>query len=83
MGQNGLSMPIKLHAMISYYKGTLFDGTPFDNDIGPVAGYPTSGHTTASDGSFHDVPFGLCQNLSINTPKTASQTISILMNSAL
>ena len=74
------TQPILSANMTPHEKGTLFDGTPFDNNIGPVQGYPTSSATTASDGTFHDVPFGYCQNLPISNPGlTATQNITIIM----
>lgn len=71
--------PISSSKMTPHEKGTLFDGTAYDNNVGPVSGYPTSGATTASDGTFHDVPFGYCQNTPINTAKTATQNLTIII----
>ncbi len=71
--------PIQSSSMTPHETGTLFTGESIDNNIGPVAGYPTSSATTASDGTFHDVPFGYCQNLPISNPgKTATQNITII-----
>ena len=37
------------------------NGSPYGvNNIGPRPGYPTSSQNTASDGTFHDVPLGIC-----------------------
>jgi hypothetical protein len=67
--------------MVPHETGTFFTGQPVDGDIGPSPGYPTSTKTTAADGTFHDVPFGLCQNLPISNPgRTATQNITVLMN---
>jgi hypothetical protein len=72
--------PIQSANMTPHEKGTLFGGTAFDNNIGPVQGYPTSGATTASDGTFHDVPLGACQSVPISSPGvTATQNITIIM----
>ena len=51
------SKAIALSSMTPHETGTHFDGSPLNGDIGPSAGYPTSSQTTASDGTFHDVPF--------------------------
>jgi hypothetical protein len=67
--------------MISHEKGTFFSGGSFDNNIGPVSGYPTSGEYTAADGTFHDVPLGVCGS-GVFGPLTASQNITIIMGSA-
>jgi hypothetical protein len=51
------------------------------SNLGPVTGYPTSALNTAADGTFHDVPFGLCQNLPIANPgKTATQNLTMILN---
>jgi len=78
--QQSLLRPIQSSQMTPHETGTLFDGTAFDNNIGPVNNYPTSSATTAADGTFHDVPFGYCQNTPIDTPRTATQNITIIMN---
>jgi hypothetical protein len=72
---------IQSSQMTPHEKGTLFDGTPFDNNIGPVANYPTSSATTAADGTFHDVPFGICTPTPIDSPLTATQNITIILGS--
>ena len=51
------SNSIQASSMTPHEKGVLFDGTAFDTDIGPFPGYPTSSQNTATDGTFHDVPF--------------------------
>ncbi len=78
LDQQSPAQVIKSSSMTPHEKGTLFDGSAFDNNIGPVNGYPTSSATTAADGTFHDVPFGYCQNTPINTPRTATQNITII-----
>lgn len=78
MDQN--SKPIASSSMIAHEKGTFFDGSPLDSNIGPVLGYPTSSKTTASDGTFHDVPFGACSSVPISNPGvTATQNITMIM----
>src|SRR2546421_12352220 len=62
--------------MIPHESGTFFTGGQFNNDIGPVTGYPTSGHTTAWNGTFHDVPFGVCGSGAFGF-LSATQTISM------
>jgi hypothetical protein len=75
--QNGA--PIQSSAMTPHETGTLFAGDGFDNNIGPVPGYPTSSATTDSNGTFHDVPFGYCQNFPLSNPgRTATQSITII-----
>ena len=78
LDQQSPAQVINSSSMTPHEKGTLFDGKAFDNDIGPAPGYPTSSATTAADGTFHDVPFGACQNTPIDTPRTASQNITII-----
>ena len=74
-------VPIQSAGMTPYETGTLFTGQTFKNNVGPIAGYPTSSATTASDGTFHDVPFGYCQNLPISNPGlTATQNLTMLIN---
>lgn len=58
--------------------GTSFTGAALNSNIGPSPGFPTSTGTTASDGTFHDVPFGICANGAIT--KTATQNITIIMS---
>lgn len=60
--------PIQSANMRPHEKGTFFTGGTYDNDVGHVPGYPTSSQNTAADGTFHDVPFGLCSNLPISDP---------------
>lgn len=68
--------------MTPHETGTFFTGGNFDNDIGPVPGYPTSSKTTAADGTFHDVPVGICRNLPISDPGlTAHQIITMVLPS--
>jgi hypothetical protein len=72
---------LKSADMIPHENGTSFKGVTFDNDIGPAKGYPTSGKTTASDGTFHDVPFGFCYPLPISAPgATATQNMTMIKN---
>jgi len=78
LDQNGT--PIQSASMTPHENGTFFTGGGYDGNIGPVTGYPTSSATTAADGTFHDVPFGICQSLPISSPGlTATQHITIIM----
>jgi len=52
-------------------------GYVFDNNIGPVPGYPTSTEYAAFDGSFHDVPVGFCANGPISSSSTQSIALDI------
>jgi len=71
--------PIQSASMTPHETGTLFSGTPYDNNIGPIPGYPTSTEKTASDGTFHDVPVGVCRNLPISNPGlTSTQNITVI-----
>ena len=76
LDQNGA--PIQSANMTPHEKGILFDGTGYDNNIGPVTGYPTSSQNTAADGTFHDVPLGVCANLPFSS-LTDTQYITIVM----
>ena len=81
MDQNNPPNAIQSGAMIPHETGTLFSGTFYDNDIGPVPNYPTSGKYTAADGTFHDVPLGACANGAFSS-LTATQTVTIIMPSS-
>lgn len=70
--------PFQQGGMTPHETGTDFTGAALDSNIGPSPGYPTSTGTTASDGTFHDVPFGICANGAIT--KTATQSITIIMS---
>lgn len=72
------TQPILSANMTPHENGTFFTGGTYDNNIGPVSGYPTSSATTASDGTFHDVPFGGCANGAFSS-FTATQNITIIM----
>jgi hypothetical protein len=56
-GRNG--SPILSANMIPHEHGTFFGGSGYDKNIGPT-GFTNSTATTAADGTFHDVPFGIC-----------------------
>jgi hypothetical protein len=74
------SNSIQSSSMTPHEKGVLFDGTAFDTDIGPFPGYPTSSQNTATDGTFHDVPLGVCASVPISDPgQTATQNITMIM----
>jgi hypothetical protein len=76
--------PILSAAMTPHENGTFFTGGNFDGDIGPSPGYPTSTKTTAADGTFHDVPVGICRSLPISNPGlTSSQNITMIVSSAV
>ncbi len=78
LDQNGTA--IQSAAMTPHENGTFFTGGGYDNNIGPVKGYPTSSATTAADGTFHDVPLGICQSLPIGSAGlTDVQHITIIM----
>jgi hypothetical protein len=80
LDQNGAGHSIQSASMTPHETGTFFTGGSFDNNIGPVSGYPTSGATTASDGTFHDVPVGICRAFPISNPGlTATQTITMIV----
>jgi hypothetical protein len=68
--------------MTPHEQGTLFSGTPFNNNVGPVPNYPTSGLTTATDGTFHDVPFGGCVTGGTFSSLTATQNLTMLVGTA-
>ncbi len=73
---------IRSSGMTPHENGTFYTGGTFNNNVGPTPGYPTSSATTASDGTFHDVPQGLCSALP--TPSggyTASQTLTMIIGS--
>ena len=73
---------IQSSSMTPHEQGYLYSGAPVNANIGPITGYPTSSATTASDGTFHDVPEGYCQNLPIDSPfVTASQNITMIVGS--
>lgn len=63
--------------MTPHEQGIHFLGGAFNNNIGPVPGYPTSGATTAADGTFHDVPFGTCAQFTFSA--TATQNITMIL----
>jgi hypothetical protein len=79
--QQSPSVTIQSASMTPHEKGTFFTGGNFDSNIGPVKDYPTSSMNTASDGTFHDVPFGLCNPTPINMPLTATQNITMILPS--
>jgi hypothetical protein len=71
--------PIQSTSMTPHETGTFFSGGSYDMDIGPTPGYPTSTKNTASDGTFHDVPVGVCRNLPISNPGlTSTQNITVI-----
>ncbi len=81
MDQDANPQAIRSTIMTPHEQGTLFKGDPFDNDIGPVTGFPTSSKTTAADGTFHDVPFGDCSKFPISLPgNTATQNITMIIS---
>lgn len=81
LDQNSPGQPIQSSNMTPHEQGTLFSGTPYNNNIGPVSGYPTSSATTASDGTYHDVPFGACANGTFSSV-TATQNITMIVGTA-
>lgn len=72
--------PITSSVMNTWERGTIGNGSAFSNPIGPVSGYSLSSASTASDGTFHDIPFGDCLPFSLGSgSKTATQTISLII----
>jgi hypothetical protein len=74
--------PIASSAMEPQETGTFFPGGSYGpNDIGKTR-ISTTSRLTASDGTFHDAPVGLCQSLPFVTGQTytATQNITILLN---
>jgi hypothetical protein len=69
--------PILSANMTPHEHGTSFGGSPYDNPIGP-SGFTNSTATTAADGTFHDVPFGVCANGAFSS-LTATQFITMIM----
>jgi len=80
LDQQSPAQPIQSSNMTPHEKGTHFDGSSYDNNIGPVSGYPTSSATTASDGTFHDVPLGVCLSSTFSS-LTATQNITMIVGS--
>ena len=81
MDQEYPPLAIRSASMIPHESGKLFSGASFDNNIGPVPGYPTSGTYTAADGTFHDVPLGVCAGGTFSS-LTATQNITMLIGTA-
>jgi hypothetical protein len=78
LDQNGAA--IQSAGMTPYENGTFFTGGGYSGNIGPVSGYPTSSLTTAADGTFHDVPLGICQAYPIGSAGlTSLQHITIIV----
>ena len=75
LDQNG--RPILSANMTPHEHGTSFTGGGYDNNIGPT-GFTNSTATTAADGTFHDVPFGVSANGAFSSV-TATQFITIIM----
>jgi hypothetical protein len=56
-------------------------GGTMGGDIGGTQPlYPSSSRTTASDGTFHDIPLGICSDIPFNNPFSISQDINIVMS---
>lgn len=72
LDQDTTPQPVQSSSMTPHESGTSFFGNLYDTNIGPVTGYPTSALTTASDGTYHDVPFGVCVDTTFNL--TGSQS---------
>lgn len=61
--------PLQMAGLVPYEKGTFFTGGNFDEQLGAP---------TASDGTFHDNPVGVCSSIPIpGLPLTATQAIRI------
>jgi hypothetical protein len=75
LDQNG--NPIASANMTPYEQGVGFSGSPYSGNIGPT-GFTNSTLTTAADGTFHDVPFGVCANGAFSSA-TNTQNITMVM----
>jgi len=64
--------------MTPHEQGIFFTGGAYNGNIGPVPNFPSSGATTAADGTFHDVPFGTCAQFTFST-LTATQNITMIL----
>jgi hypothetical protein len=78
LDQQSPAQPIQSSNMTPHENGINFGGSSYDSNIGPKSGYPTSSATTASDGTFHDVPFGGCANFTFSS-LTATQNITMIV----
>lgn len=47
-------------------------GTLHGQNVGPVPGYGTSSEYAGDDGTFHDVPLGVCANGAFSGPTSQS-----------
>jgi hypothetical protein len=57
--------------------GTFFGGGGYDRNIGPT-GFTNSTATTAADGTFHDLPLGVCANGAFSS-LTDTRIITLIM----
>ena len=74
------SNPINYSSMEPFETGVSFLGATLNNDVGPSR-ISTTSKFTAGDGTFHDAPFGVCQNLPFTSgqTKSATQNLSIIL----
>lgn len=77
--QNGNAL--RLAGMVPYEHVVFSDGAQHDGNIGPTYVSTNTG-TTASDGTFHDAPLGICSPLPINSNLTLMQDVSVILNGA-
>jgi hypothetical protein len=73
------TQPIQTSAMIPWEHIVWYDGTTSDNAIGPTR-ISTTSATTASDGTFHDAPVGVCKGIPFTSGLTTTQSITIKLN---
>ena len=78
LDQNGV--PIASANMMPHEKGTLFSGMPYHRYRSNW--FQNSTKNTA-DGTFHDVPFGVCANGTFSVLPTSTQNITMIMPDGL
>jgi hypothetical protein len=76
LDQNG--RPILSANMTPHEHGSFFGGGLYDKNIGPTGFTNSTTATTAADGTFHDVPLGICTNGAFSS-LTDTQFITIIM----
>jgi hypothetical protein len=81
LDQQNPAQPIQSSNMTPHESGTNFTGDAYDGNIGPKPGYPTSSANTASDGTFHDVPLGVCTQFAFPS-LTATQNVTMIIGTA-
>src|ERR1700735_5496913 len=76
LDQNG--RPILSANMTPHEHGSFFGGGLYDKKIGPTGFTNSTTAPTAADGTFHDVPLGICTNGAFSS-LTDTQFITIIM----